>query len=81
MENEPRLEVSADDTVFSFAFEVKKPSITHLISPGKYRLVITVCAANSEPKEMIFEINITGKWFSDEKKMLGEGVSIQHRKA
>ena len=76
-ENEPRLEVSANDTVFSFAFQVKKPGINHLISPGKYRVAIIVCAANSKPRQETFELNITGKWSADEKKMLSEGVGIR----
>ena len=44
---------------------------------GKYRLVILVSAANTIPIEKTFEISLTGEWYDDEKKMLGEGIGIR----
>ncbi len=75
-DNNPNLNVSSSETTFSFDVEVKSYTLGHVIEPGRYRLKLITGAANSKPIEKILEINLTGKWFDDERKMLAEGISI-----
>jgi hypothetical protein len=75
-DNNPNLNVSPSETTFSFDVEVISSTLGHTIEPGRYRLKLITGAANSKPIEKTLEINLTGKWFDDERKMLAEGISI-----
>jgi len=68
--------VDPDQTILSFDTIAKPYALNHLICPGIYRLVFTVAAANSRPIKRTLEINITGNWYDDETKMLGEGIGL-----
>jgi hypothetical protein len=76
-ENDSKLGAPSNETVFSFDFEVKKVGMVHLLSQGKYRLKLQIGSANSKPITKTLEINLTGKWFDDEKRMLSEGIGIR----
>jgi hypothetical protein len=75
-DNNPNLNVSPSETTFSFDVEVISDTRGHVIEPGRYRLKLITGAANSQPIEKTLEINLTGKWYDDERKMLAEGISI-----
>jgi len=76
-EDDPRLGFRADQTIFSF--DVERPSYTmsHLIPPGTYRVVLLVGAANASPIRRVVEIVLTGDWYDEEERMLGEGIGIR----
>jgi hypothetical protein len=75
-ENSPDPNGSAEETTFNFDVELISSPHGHVIEPGRYRLKFIIGAANSKPIEKTLEINLTGKWFDDERKMLAEGISI-----
>ena len=75
-DNNPNLNVSPGETTFSFDVELISSTLGHVIEPGRYRLKLITGAANSQPIEKTLEINLTGKWYDDERKMLAEGISI-----
>ncbi|MEJ2600262.1 MAG: hypothetical protein P8Z00_18145 [Anaerolineales bacterium] len=75
-DNNPNLTVPPNETTFSFEVETLSSTLGHVIEPGRYRLKLITGAANSKPIEKTLEINLTGKWYDDERKMLAEGISI-----
>lgn len=76
-EDNPDWKVPSGKTIFSFDLEVRPFTMSHLIPPGIYRLVLQIAAANTKPIEKTLEIVITGDWHEDESKMLSEGVGIK----
>jgi len=77
MEDNPQLGVPADQTIFSFDVATKSFTMSHLIPPGKYRLLLLIAAANTKPVSKTLEIVVTGNWYDDESRMLGEGIGIR----
>lgn len=77
MEGNPQLGVPAGQTIFSFDLEVQSFTMSHLIPPGTYRLTVLVGAANAKPVRKTMEIVLTGDWYDDESRMLGEGIGIR----
>ena len=69
--------ISPEKTILSFDTIVKPYTKNFLVPPGTYRLVISVAAANSKPVNKTLEITLTGDWYDDEQKMLGEGIGIR----
>lgn len=72
-----RPSVAQDQTVLSFDTIDRPYTLSYLQPPGKYQLTILISASNSNPIKRILEINLTGKWFSEEAKMLEDGVGIR----
>lgn len=66
-----------DKTWLSLDLEVKPNTMSHLLEPGIYRLTLLIASSNTKPIEKTLEINHTGEWFSDETKMLSEGVGLK----
>jgi len=46
----------------------------HIICPAKYQLEILVAAENAHPMKRTITITIQGTWYSDETRMLRDGV-------
>jgi hypothetical protein len=65
------------ETVFSLDLEVQPNSLSHLIKPGTYRLVLLIGAANARPIKRQLEFTCTGKWFDDEKDMFRDGIRLK----
>jgi hypothetical protein len=68
--------VNPNKTILSFDTIAKPYTKNYLVCPGIYHLDLTLAASNSKIVNKTLEINLTGDWFDDEKKMLGEGVGI-----
>ncbi len=64
------------ETCLSLATEVERHTKTHIIGPGKYKLICLIGANNIRPKKKAFEIDIFGEWFDDELKMFEKGFNI-----
>ncbi len=64
-------------TILELDLEVQPNTLSHLILEGDYRLYVKVAAANSVPTEKCWEVNVTGKWFTDESKMFSEGIGVK----
>lgn len=75
-EDNTALGVSYTETLFSFDVEVLSYTKSYLIKPGYYQLKLIIAASNSKPIPKTLGINHTGKWFTDEKRMLSEGIGI-----
>ena len=75
--DDPNLNVPSNKTIFQFTLETAPYTMSHLIPPGKYRLIIYVASQNTKPIEQKIEINHTGNWYDDERKMFSEGVNIK----
>ena len=69
--------VPPDKTILSFDTIVRPYTKPYLVCPGTYRLVLTIAAANSQAISRTLEITLTGDWYDDERKMLGEGIGIK----
>jgi hypothetical protein len=63
-------------TILELDLEVQPNSLSHLVLEGHYRFFAKVAAANSPPIEKCWDLNLTGKWFSEEEKMFSEGIKI-----
>jgi len=66
-----------DDTIFSFDVYFRSNILYYLVSPGTYRIKLKVGCTNAKTISKEYELNVTGKWFEDELKMLNEGISIK----
>jgi hypothetical protein len=73
-EDAPRLGLSNQQT--SLAFDVIAPPNNkgHIIGPGEYQLDVLVAAANVRPLRRVIRITLRGTWYTDETKMLRDGV-------
>ena len=69
--------ISREKTILSFDTAVKPHTLSYLVPPGKYRLVILVAAANAKPIRKTLEISLTGEWYDDQETMLGLGVGVR----
>lgn len=67
---------SEEETVLILDTHVKSFTLSHLIRPASYQLRIIIAAANTKPIRKTLEINLTGKWFEEEREMLDQGVGI-----
>ncbi len=76
-ENNSWPNVSTDRTILSFDTIVRPYTLTSLVPPGTYRLILLIAAANATPLKEILEIRLTGDWYDDEYAMLSEGVGIR----
>jgi len=64
------------ETCLSLVTEVERHTKTHIIGPGKYKLICLIGANNTRPIKKTFEIDIFGEWFDDELKMFEKGFNI-----
>lgn len=69
--------VPSGKTILGLELEVKPNTLSHLIPPGTYRLTLRIAAGNSKPVTKVVEISVTGDWYSDEKRMLSEGIGVR----
>jgi len=69
--------INPDEAIFSFDTAVKPFTLSYLIPPGKYKLSIIVAASNAKPISKTLEINVTGNWYDEERKMLSSGIGIK----
>ena len=69
--------VLQDKTILSLDTVVKPYTQSYLLPFGTYRLTIIVAAANAKAQRQTLEIALTGDWYDDEEKMLGEGIGIR----
>jgi hypothetical protein len=76
-EDNPKLDIPADKTIFSFDLVVQPNTMSHLIPQGKYRLALQIAAANTEPIKKTLEITLTGNWYDDETRMFSDGIGIR----
>jgi hypothetical protein len=64
-------------TLFALDLEVYPNTLSHLLAPGTYRLVLRVAAGNSLPMTKILELTVTGKWFDNERQMFQDGIGLR----
>ena len=69
--------IPPERTILSFDTHVQSNTRSHLVSPGTYRLLITVAAANAEPVTKTLEITLTGDWYDEQDEMLGRGIIVR----
>jgi len=72
-----RPNVDAGKTILILDVEVPLSLNTHLLPPAVYRIEIKLAAANADPKTKIIEINHTGVWYSEERKMFSDGFGMK----
>lgn len=76
VEDDPVRNLQLDQTLFCLGFFVKSNTLEYLLNPGQYQLRIQVSSTNAKPKRFTFNLNHTGRWFDDEKKMYSEGLGL-----
>ena len=64
------------DLIFIIDFLTKPYTGTYILRPGEYRLNIAVSAANAKVVKKRIDINFRGVWFSEQDRMLSDGVGI-----
>jgi hypothetical protein len=69
--------VSSTSTLLALDLEVRPNTLSHLLAPGTYRLALRIAAANSLPMTEVLEVTVTGKWFTDERKMFQDGIGLR----
>jgi hypothetical protein len=70
-------DVPPNKTLLALDLEFLSATLSHLISPGTYRLHLRVAAANSTPVPKTLEITVTGEWFKEQDRMFIEGLGIK----
>jgi hypothetical protein len=65
------------NTMLSFDTAVHSLTMSHLVLPGTYRLVLQVAASNARSITHELEITLPGTWFDDERQMLSDGVGVR----
>jgi hypothetical protein len=68
--------LALDETVLALDLEMQPATLSHLVPPGVYRLVLMVAAGNCPPVTHTLQLTITGKWFSDQERMFSEGLGV-----
>jgi len=76
-ERHPLLPAEPDKTLFCLDLVVRPNTGSFLLPPGMYRLELVAAASNARIVSRIIELNLTGKWFHDETRMLREGVGLR----
>ena len=76
-ENNPQLNLTAQQCAFSFDLMVAPNHRGHIVGPGRYRIEVVVAAQNARPEPHTFEINLSGPWYPNEADMLRDGVGVQ----
>ncbi len=77
-ENNPKLPIKPkDETIFSFNVATRYNNLYYLVAPGTYRIRVLVAGENFKPIKKEYELEITGKWFEDEGRMLSNGVKVK----
>jgi hypothetical protein len=74
---EAREDVPAEKTALVLALEVTPNTRSNIIPPGVYHLVLRIAAANAAPTTRTLELNLTGDWFPDEKRMFSDGLGAR----
>jgi hypothetical protein len=75
-ENNPNLPISNDETIFCFDVNFKSNILYYLIAPGEYKIEIKVGCENAKTITKKYLIFLSGKWFTNESRMLNEGLLI-----
>jgi hypothetical protein len=75
-ERHPVAPDNPEETLFCLDLVVRPNTGSFLLPPGVFRLWLTAVASNSRPTRTVVELNHTGRWFSDEARMLREGVGL-----
>lgn len=76
-ENNTELPVGIRETIFCFDVNFRSNRLSYLVSPGTYKFTITIGCENAKSKSKKYMIEVTGKWFEDESRMLNEGFTIK----
>jgi len=78
LENNPKLSIKEkEDTIFSLNIIKRYNNLYFLLSPGTYKIKVLVAGENFKLIKKEYELEITGKWFEDEARMLNEGVKLK----
>jgi hypothetical protein len=75
-EDAPGLNLTHQQTSFTFDLMVSPNNKTHIVGPGEYQLDIRVAAENVSPIKRTITLSLRGTWDEDETRMLRDGVAI-----
>jgi hypothetical protein len=76
-ERHPSLPAEPDKTLFCMDLVVRPNTGSFLLPPGEFLLHITTAASNAKPTKATIELNHTGRWFGDERRMFREGIGLK----
>ncbi len=76
-EDNPGLPVNPEETIFHFDVNFKSNKRYYLVSPGTYKFKITVGCENAKTISKMYLMEVSGKWYEDESRMLNEGLFIK----
>ena len=75
-EENPRLNLSDQETSLAFDVMAAPNHKGHIIAPGDYRLKVFIAAENAHRIERTINISLRGTWDADETRMLRTGVGV-----
>ncbi|GAG61482.1 unnamed protein product [marine sediment metagenome] len=77
-ENNSKLPIQVkDETIFSFNVARRYNNLYYLVAPGIYKIKVLVAGENFKSIEKEYELEVTGKWYKDEERMLSDGVKVK----
>jgi hypothetical protein len=69
--------VPAGQVTLDLWLEVFPATLSHGLSPGTYKIELTTAGSNCEPEVHRIMVNVTGRWFDDERTMFSQGVGVK----
>ena len=75
-EDNTSLPVDTKEAIFCFDVNFRSNRFSYLVAPGTYMFTITMGCENAKSQSTKYMVEITGKWFEDESRMLNEGFRI-----
>jgi hypothetical protein len=77
-ENNSKLPIKEkDETIFSFNVAARYNNLYYLVAPGTYKVKVLVAGENFKSIKKEYELEVTGKWFEDEGRMLSDVVKVK----
>lgn len=77
-ENNSKLPIKVkEETIFSFNVVSRYNNLYYLVVPGIYKIKVLVAGENFKLIKKEYELEITGKWYKDEGRMLSDGVKLK----
>jgi len=72
----PKLNLTAAQTSFTFALAVQPNHKGDIIPPGTYRLDVVVAARNARTLLATLGVAVDGRWFKTDTEMLADGIYV-----
>ena len=73
----PSLNLTRDQTSFTFALAAKPNHMGYIVPPATYCLDVLVAARNARTLRETLSIVVDGRWFTTQQQMLASGIHVE----